>query len=205
MRLAVRALWPAVLWLQLIGAQHSRWEDRLAARVGRPVRPPPTPAAPRAAQPAAVSSEAVRRELQTFVQEYVEPAIAVVRAHETLRGNDETCFATAGGQHLRYRCCVYFSALAAALLEWQVGAPALAGVPPAGAPLASAAGAGGALLAGGGAMPPGERQPLYRDGASAREQLADPRVLYRLLARWLLQPPPTAPSTAGLRSQQLQA
>ena len=112
MRLAVRALWPAVFWLQLTAAQHSRWEDRLAARVGRPVLPPPTPAAPREAQ---ASSEAVRRELQLFVQEYVEPAIAAVRAHETLRGNDETCFATAGGQHLRYRCCVYFSALAAAL------------------------------------------------------------------------------------------
>ena len=203
MRLAVRALWPAVFWLQLTAAQHSRWEDRLAARVGRPVLPPPTPAAaPREAQ---LSSEVVRRELQLFVQEYVEPAIAAVRAHETLRGNDETCFATAGGQHLRYRCCVYFSALAAALLEWQFGTPALAGVPLAGAPLASAAGAGGALLGGGAAMPSGERQPLYRDAASAREELADPRLLYRLLARWLLQPPPTAPSTAGLRSQQLQA
>ena len=202
MRLAARALWPAVFWLQLTAAQHSRWEDRLAARVGRPVLPPPTPAAPREAQ---ASSEAVRRELQLFVQEYVEPAIAAVRAHETLRGNDETCFATAGGQHLRYRCCVYFSALAAALLEWQFGTPALAGVPLAGAPLASAAGAGGALLGGGAAMPSGERQPLYRDAASAREELADPRLLYGLLARWLLQPPPTAPSTAGLRSQQLQA
>ena len=205
MRLAVRALWPAVFWLQLTAAQHSRWEDRLAARVGRPVLPPPTPPATREAQPVAVSSEAVRRELQIFVQEYVEPAIAAVRAHETLRGNDETCFATAGGQHLRYRCCVYFSALAAALLEWQFGAPALAGVPLAGAPLASAAGAGGALLGGGAAMLSGEGQPSYRDAASAREQLADPRLLYRLLARWLLQPPPTASSTAGLRSQQLQA
>ena len=108
MRLAVRALWPAVLWLQLIAAQHSRWEERLAARVGRPVGAPPTPAAPREVQPAAVSSAAVRRELESFVHEYVEPAIAAVRAHETLRGNGETCFATAGGQHLRYRCCVYF-------------------------------------------------------------------------------------------------
>ena len=182
MRVPVRALWPAVLWLQLTAAQHSRWEDRLAARVGRPAHPPPTPAAPREAQPAAVSSEAVRRELQAFVQEYVEPAIAAVRAHETLRGNEETCFATAGGQHLRYRCCVYFSALAAALLEWRFGNPALAGVPIA---TATHADAGGVLGAGG--------------------AVRDTRLLYRLLARWLLQPPPTAPSTADLRSQQLQA
>ena len=169
MRLAVRALWPAVLWLQLIAAQHSRWEERLAARVGRPVGAPPTPAAPREVQPAAVSSAAVRRELESFVHEYVEPAIAAVRAHETLRGNGETCFATAGGQHLRYRCCVYFSALAAALLEWQFGTGGtLAGVPLAGAGLsgATAASGGGAIAS-----------------PSARETLADTRLLYRPLAR----------------------
>jgi hypothetical protein len=40
-----------------------------------------------------------------------------------------------------------------------------------------------------------------RDCASAPQ----PAHRYRLLARWLLQPPPTAPSTAELRSQQLQA
>ena len=98
--------WPALLWLQLVMAQHRRWDERLAARVGRLVGTPSTPvAASKVAMPLA-SSEAVRQELQSFMQEYVEPAIAILRAHEVLHGNEETCFASPGGQHLRYRCCV---------------------------------------------------------------------------------------------------
>ena len=169
MAVPFRALWPTMCCLQLVAAQHSRWDDRLAARVGRPVGPLPTPAAPSEAPSPAASSEAVRQELQSFVQEYVEPAIAILRAHETLRGNDETCFASPGGQHLRYRCCVYFSALAAALLEWQFGTSGtLAGVP-----LASAGLSGATAASGGGAIA----------SPSARETLADTRLLYRPLAR----------------------
>ena len=168
MAVPFRALWPTMCCLQLVAAQHSRWDDRLAARVGRPVGPLPTPAAPSEAPSPAASSEAVRQELQSFVQEYVEPAIAILRAHETLRGNDETCFASPGGQHLRYRCCVYFSSLAAAMLEWQFGSSTARG------------GAAVHLL--------DASHPSHRHAAGAHAQLADRRVLYRLLARWCLQP-----------------
>jgi len=39
---------------------------------------------------------------------------------------DCRCFATAAGAYLRYRCCVYYSALAAALLETRYGGTAAA-------------------------------------------------------------------------------
>ena len=54
------------------------------------------------------------RQLQAFA-EYVEPAIAV-RAHETLRGNERRASRLRAGSTC-YRCRVYFSALAAALLD----------------------------------------------------------------------------------------
>ena len=96
----------------------------------------------------------MRRELRDFVTSTVEPAIAVIRSHEALQNNQEECFATAGGQHLRYRCCVYFSALTAALLEWRFGE-------------------GGDAVAGGtaGAAPP-DRRMLY--GLLARWFLQPP-------------------------------
>ena len=61
--------------------------------------------------------------LSTLVRDEVEPAIAKLRVHEQLAGNQEDCFSAASGLHLRYRCCVYFSTLAAALIERRHGWP----------------------------------------------------------------------------------
>ena len=129
------------------------WDQRLAARTGRPARPPPAEPPQPAPTPPGLS-DAVRRELRDFVASTVEPAIAVIRAHEASQNNQEECFASAAGQHLRYRCCVYFSALTAALLEWRFGE-------------------GGNAIAGGaaGSAPP-DRRTLY--GLLARWFLQPP-------------------------------
>lgn len=114
------------------------WSERLAARVGEGGRsqgsespPPPArrlpPQDPVRKPPSAAE---VAAEMRTFVAEVVEPAIATLRAHEVRAGSEEICFASAGGQHLRYRCCVYFSTLAAALLEQRYGAGGGAFEPP---------------------------------------------------------------------------
>ena len=59
--------------------------------------------------------------IRNVIDILVEPAIARLRSHEEARGNNEECFSSAGGQHLRFRCCVYFTTLAAALLEHSFG------------------------------------------------------------------------------------
>jgi hypothetical protein len=156
---SMRCLLSLALLLPLATAQHTRWADRLGTRVGRPIEPPSPPPPPQ------MPSEAVLAELRTFVERTVEPSIALMRAHELERGNDETCFASSGGQHLRYRCCVYFTALSAALLEWRFGeAP-------------------------GAATTWRVLSPLAYD---AERPVPDRQLLYGLLARWFLQPPAAA-------------
>jgi hypothetical protein len=72
----------------------------------------------RSATPTAAASTAdVAAELRSAVTNVVEPAIALLRDNENIRGNSEMCFSSAAGKHLRFRCCVYFTALAAGLLE----------------------------------------------------------------------------------------
>lgn len=98
----------------------SPWAERLAARAGRPHNgPTPPPPLPDAAP---ASTAEIVQELHRFVVSTVEPAIAAVQQNELASGSTETCFATAGGKHLRARCCVYFSTLAAALLQHRYGA-----------------------------------------------------------------------------------
>lgn len=99
-------------------ASWTPWAERLAARTGA------TPVKPAADDTTTV--EAVVTELRSFVQSSVEPAMAVLRERERGMGggssNKETCFGTVAGAYLRYRCCVYYSSLAAALLEQRFGA-----------------------------------------------------------------------------------
>lgn len=64
----------------------------------------------------------VTEDLRRFVHDDVERAIAVVQAQERRRGSQEDCFSTVAGTFLRYRCCVYYSALTAALMEARFGA-----------------------------------------------------------------------------------
>ena len=59
-------------------------------------------------------------ELRDAVNELVEPAIEELRKHETRMGSQEDCF-HAPSQYLRFRCCVYFSSVAASLLQWRFG------------------------------------------------------------------------------------
>ena len=99
-------------------ASWTPWAERLAARTGAtPVKP---------ATDDTTTVEAVVTELRSFVQSSVEPAMAVLRERERGMGggssNKETCFGTVAGAYLRYRCCVYYSSLAAALLEQRFGA-----------------------------------------------------------------------------------
>ena len=62
---------------------------------------------------------AIAEELRAAVISEVEPAIAHLRNLE--HGSDEDCFRSAAGRYFRYRCCVYFSTLAAGLLELRFG------------------------------------------------------------------------------------
>lgn len=106
---AMRALCVATLLAAVQPARSPRWAERLTARVGTPtIRPAAT---------SAVSTAELATELRRFVGVEVEPAIALLRAHEESRANTELCFGSDAGLHLRYRCCVYFSTLAGALLE----------------------------------------------------------------------------------------
>ena len=115
------------------------WRERLAARVGEEPQLVTTaaqlgtPAHERLAtrvggEPqlgtivaqlgtALVVHEVIVKELSRFLSNEVEPALAILREHEQQLGSAETCFATAGGEHLRFQCCVYYSTLAAAMLE----------------------------------------------------------------------------------------
>ena len=83
----------------------------------------------------AMSTSMVTTELRRFVDAFVEPALASVQAHEAqlLDAGDappSDCFSSAAGKALRWRCCVYFSNIAGALLEARFGAlrPARAAV-----------------------------------------------------------------------------
>ena len=101
-------------------ATPSSWVARLAASVtntGSTASLPP-PASPRS--PIA-SVDDVVYELRSAIDELVEPAIAALRLHESQLGSNEDCFHGSAGEHLRFRCCVYFSTLAAGLLEWRFG------------------------------------------------------------------------------------
>ena len=99
-------------------ASWTPWAERLADRTGA------TPVKPAANDTTTV--ETVVAELKSFVQSSVEPAMAVLRERErgigSASSNKETCFGTVAGAYLRYRCCVYYSSLAAALLEQRFGA-----------------------------------------------------------------------------------
>ena len=65
--------------------------------------------------------EALVSELRRYVASHIEPAIASLHAHESLHANAEPCFASAAGHYLRKQCCVYYSTLAAAMLESEYG------------------------------------------------------------------------------------
>lgn len=102
-------------------ALHSRalfmaWEQRLASAVSGSLLP-----LPRAATPHNyfINVTRIAADLREAVDELIEPALARLRHDE--RATDEDCFSSSAGQHLRFRCCVYYSSIAAALLEWRFG------------------------------------------------------------------------------------
>jgi hypothetical protein len=94
------------------------FRERLAQRVVDGPQVHGADAAPMA--PRATAREVII-ELSRFIAEAVEPALSLLREHEQQRGSVETCFATAGGEHLRFQCCVYYSTLTAAMLEQHYG------------------------------------------------------------------------------------
>jgi len=59
--------------------------------------------------------------LSDLVASEVETGIRAVHAHELALGSRDPCFSSAAGAHLRARCCTYYSALAAALIEARFG------------------------------------------------------------------------------------
>ena len=148
------------------------WKERLAARSGTAPAPDvpceaQEPPAPGGSGQAGTAAE-VMAELRRFVMDEVEPALQQLKEHEQARGNYEVCFATAGGVHFRFRCCVYYSALAAALLEERYGR--------------SENDASSSL--------PQQLGESQRAEESVSRSWRDDRgVLYRLLAGWFLQPP----------------
>lgn len=102
--------------------------DRLEKRAGRP-DPPPTPSKSQILEAATLAWWPTKApdELRGFIARVVEPAIATLRAHEVARGSEEICFAASSGRAMRFRCCVYFSTLAAALIERRYGLGGTAG------------------------------------------------------------------------------
>ena len=121
----------------------------------------------------AVNASRIVEELRAAVDELIEPSIALLRRSEA--DSDEDCFSTPAGQHLRYRCCVYFSSLAGALLEWRFGVHEDTG------PVAWHS-----------TVP-----PLLPSMASRAPSA------YGALARWLLHPPPLAPAHEVARADAL--
>ena len=75
------------------------------------------------------NTEAVRAELTQFVRSVVDPAVEAVHEAEIERlqstveegAGGEDCFRSPQGRLLRSRCCVYFSNIAASLLEAKYG------------------------------------------------------------------------------------
>ena len=168
----------------------SSFAERLAARAGRPTLPPSAPAP-------APDAEAVVAALRRDLNVIVEPAIARLRRSEERRGgSDEECFRTAAGRHLRYRCCVYFTALAAGLLEQRYGL--LAAAAPQLTYLRYSTSASSATT--GAALPPYDGGDAVPD-AGGREAPSP----YGAMARWLLQPSAGASSEARARAELLMA
>ena len=98
------------------------FSDRLAERAeDRRSIPQPPPVSPPPILENITTSKIVRT-IRAALDAVVEPAIALLRRQEEDK-NEETCFASSAGVHLRYRCCVYFTALAAGLLEQQFTSP----------------------------------------------------------------------------------
>jgi hypothetical protein len=149
--------------------------ERLARRSGR---------AREESRPVAAHSNAtdIIREIKTFVNDLVEPAIQRLRSSEHKHQNEETCFSSAGGTHLRFRCCVYFTALAAGLLEQHFSAQQPISL--------STVGANGL------ATTIRSASAAATIGVDAAE-MPTTRV-YGAMARWLLQPPPGASEAAFL-------
>ena len=96
------------------------WEERLAKRAGRAVPAYDIYGGPDGPNATLVTAEAVAG-LRVFMQKRVEPAISAVRKREAALSSTEECFASAAGSSLRYRCCVYYSAMAAAYIESHYG------------------------------------------------------------------------------------
>jgi hypothetical protein len=97
------------------------WSARVTARAG--VSLLPSVSTPQSS-PRINSSHLVAQTIESLraaVDELVEPAISFVRAREEHEASTEDCFSSDAGRHLRFRCCVYFSTLAGALLEWRFG------------------------------------------------------------------------------------
>lgn len=63
---------------------------------------------------------------RSAIDSIVEPAISRLIAHERKRGSSEDCFQSTAGSYLRFRCCVYFTTLAAGLLEQSFSSPPVA-------------------------------------------------------------------------------
>ena len=136
---------------------------RLATRTGKP--PPSAPPSP--------NSTLILDELSSAVASLVEPAVQRLREAELRHGNQAECFSSAAGVHLRFRCCVYFTALAAGLIEQHFNLGSSAWRPAVDPPSSSA-------------------RPLTgRDKLESLEQNH-----YGAMARWLLQPAPDAPPSA---------
>ena len=94
------------------------WAERLAQRAGHAV--PPSHGGAAELNRTLVTAEAVAG-LRALVQHQVEPAITALQSREASLSSTEECFSSAAGSFLRFRCCVYYSALAAAIIEARYG------------------------------------------------------------------------------------
>ena len=119
------------------------------------------------------------------MQLIIEPAIERLRASEMRQGSEEECFKTAAGVHLRFRCCVYFTTLAAGLLEQHYMLPQ------------SLETVRYATAAGSGAM--------VKEIEQQRQQQRGVPSHYGAMARWLLPPPPDAPAAAHALAEEFMA
>lgn len=154
--------------------------DRLARRSGRSSRGGRSPVT------AAANATKIMQEINTVVNDLVEPAIRRLRSSEHHHRNRETCFGSAGGTHLRFRCCVYFSTLAAGLLEQYFNAQQPIRL--------STVGADGHATV--------ISSPAATLGVGGSDEMPTTRV-YGPMARWLLQPPPGASEGAFALAENL--
>lgn len=137
----------------------------------------------------AANTALVAAELRRFVDAYVEPAIASVQAREAalLAAGDappSDCFSSAAGRAIRWRCCIYFSNVAGALLEARFGA-----LRPARAAALDFHPHASRSVGGGGSSPsPATEVPLG--------------LVYELASKWLLAHP-NDPLALGVRAEQV--